>query len=357
MPKSLSRIMLNRRWASPSAPQLANSVGGWMWLQTFLGGDRRVPADAAWWSRIVPPHTILRLDRDSLACMVISVTAWGVLTWPLDCLFDSGDASIYSLCLVDQPVKWAFVTAPDDVARTPYKAIGPAQASLVCIDLGSGGIVLQQTGPPISLYMATLERNVPLVVDSLQKILTRIKVPCSNQDKRGDLKRAVAVHVFQGLPDAKARVEAVLDAAPEALVVDDDDKAVMDELAEHDLDFKADLRDMDKAYRKRKLRELQGLRDAARVGRKARRARLVAKRGKKRLQRKIVVAAAAVPAPPPEPAPLLAPGGEAEPDGDGLDDAPPLEDDALALAGPRAPRYPNVSYTPECVKELLPLQR
>ena len=261
MPKEISRIMLPRTWSSPSASHLANTVSAWKWLQAFWSGDRRCSPDAAWWSRLVPPRTIMNVGEQGFV-MVLSSVDWGSLIWQLDCIFEKEDANMFTFRPLERPIEWGFVTDPDAVSFVPYQAIGPVQASSFDASLASGGIVLQHTEKPRTLYVADLESRVNLTVVSLRRILTHLKFDVSSSTKRNDLLRTFAEYAFKGYPDANSRVDVALGPAPD-MTVDDADKEIMDELIEHDPDFHSDLRDMEKMYQTRKRRELQGLQEDA----------------------------------------------------------------------------------------------
>ena len=98
LPKEFSKIMLPRKWTSPSPSHLPNAVGAWQWLRAFLGGGDYVgrAVDSAWWSRLVPERSILRMSVVGPPRIVIATTDWGALTMPMDTKFicDDGTALV-----------------------------------------------------------------------------------------------------------------------------------------------------------------------------------------------------------------------------------------------------------------------
>lgn len=86
-------------------------------------------------------------------------------------------------------------------------------------------------------------------------------------------------------PDKNAQIQALL-AEPTDIIVTEEDNQVMSALGEHDPDFKADLRDMEKVYAKRRRQEIQGLKEEVQKTREERKKEAFVKRSRQRLRRR-----------------------------------------------------------------------
>ena len=165
-------------FSAPSSPRPPRTPGPWA-AGPGLGGIR-------------PPWTYYRPEPGRRAGNYV----WASMVWDMRIISTEANAWKFQL---DPKGRASFihVTNPSDWEVVPYEAAGPLAPTQGIFDAGSPDcIVLQQTGPAISLIKACIQRaGHGLNQVDMVRIARHLGIACEDDSAYNDLLKAIALNV------------------------------------------------------------------------------------------------------------------------------------------------------------------
>lgn len=244
----------SRTWASPSPRSVVHSTSAWSWLLHWWNGPLRTTCapNAGWQSRLLSFLEISRKRPDEQPNLVISISNWGALVWPLTRI----DDTTFTLELVNQPIRWLHVHNVGEFEIVPYRVaqagtriefhVTGLWAPMLEAALVQGVVV---TRPEANMLLNTIGKSAILDREaSLEDcVLTFARVVFAHLDEI-EIEKIIA----QCLAGFKKK-----QAAPP---ISEDLADILEEVAMHDVDNMQDLSELKQQLKGHRLATLDRLR-------------------------------------------------------------------------------------------------
>ena len=160
------------------------------------------------------PGTLIASSSKGLVCMVLSKTSSGVLTWAMERIPDK-EPTTFKCITTDTALQFQHICSLDEWLEIPIKPILHNQ---------HGGLVLQQSGPPLPLAVARIQSGLDLVVRGAKEALAACGVTLPGQPSKATVYKALVEQFVAGAPE----VEELLALSSAKMKDEEDDDKLSD---------------------------------------------------------------------------------------------------------------------------------
>ena len=178
LPAYMSKIMGERTWESFNTDGMRGELTAWLWVQEW---DRlRLPPvdlNAAWWSKVAIPQTVIGKIDGGPTYIVLKVSAWGVAA--VIAKLVPSVAGCHYFAIDWERVRVLHVLDPDEWYGFTAASVCPAKLQSLAPELAHLGLLYGQTISAAPLLKLAFTQKTTLTVPELQRVLRRYELQTS----------------------------------------------------------------------------------------------------------------------------------------------------------------------------------
>ena len=167
MPQLMSSMMGHKNWESPTQESYCNSLGAWFW-NTYRVDNGIADHDAAWWTKLMKPHTLLLYVPDQHFSVCLGTLKRAALGFSAVHLGNSANTNIFTVR--PQELEILHMTQPLMWHQIPWEPVAPSVAARDLPLFSNCGLVFRQTGPAEPFLKSVFRHKQTLTLAQLHLV-------------------------------------------------------------------------------------------------------------------------------------------------------------------------------------------